>query len=64
LRQHNGLAGVVAIKLDPSRGQKTVGVAFCDVELSQISVCQFQDNDQFSTLEGLLVQLGVGDAVE
>ena len=59
----SGSSGVLSIKLSGQGGQKHVGVAFCDVSLCEIQVCQFVDNDQFSTLEGLVVQLGAKECL-
>ncbi|XP_064599331.1 DNA mismatch repair protein Msh2-like [Liolophura sinensis] len=51
-------SGVLAVKLGSEEGQRIVGVAFADPTLRKLSVCQFTDNDQFSNLEALIVQLG------
>jgi DNA mismatch repair protein MSH2 len=59
----SGSSGVISINLNLSGGQKNVGVAFCDISLCEIQVCQFVDNDQFSSLEGLVVQLGAKECL-
>ena len=39
-------------------GQRLVGVAFADASMRQFHVCQFTDNDQFSNVEAVLMQIG------
>ncbi|CAH3028885.1 unnamed protein product [Porites evermanni] len=51
-------AVVMAIKLGTENGQRIVGASYADSEARKFGVCEFVDDDQFSNLEALLVQLG------
>lgn len=54
---------MVSIKMGASGGQIVVGAAFSDAILKTIGVCEFIDNDQFTNLESLLLQIGAKECL-
>ncbi|XP_074662537.1 DNA mismatch repair protein Msh2-like [Tubulanus polymorphus] len=51
-------AGVMALKLSTENGQRVVGIGYADIVLHSLEISEFLDNEQFSNLEALIVQLG------
>ncbi|KAI9470644.1 MAG: muts domain V-domain-containing protein [Benjaminiella poitrasii] len=54
---------VIAVKHSTSDENKTVGVAYADTTTNQLGVSQFIDNDLYSNLESLIIQLGVKECL-
>ncbi|KAJ7637014.1 muts domain V-domain-containing protein [Roridomyces roridus] len=56
---------VMAIKIASSAAakSKTLGVAFSDPTVRQLGVADFVDNDLFSNMESLIIQLSVKEAI-
>ncbi|KAK2146372.1 hypothetical protein LSH36_613g01007 [Paralvinella palmiformis] len=50
-------AGMIAVKVVSDDGNKIIGVGYADATLRKLGVCEFVDNEQFSNLEALIVQL-------
>ncbi|XP_002740239.1 DNA mismatch repair protein Msh2 [Saccoglossus kowalevskii] len=56
-------ACVLAVKMAMDGGHKIIGAAFADATLRKMGVCEFPDNDQFSNLEALVVQIGPKECI-
>ncbi|KAL7313114.1 MSH2 protein [Mucor circinelloides] len=54
---------VLAIKYGVADDNKLVGVAFADTTIRQLGVSQFIDNELYSNLESLIIQLGVKECL-
>ncbi|CEP08620.1 hypothetical protein [Parasitella parasitica] len=54
---------VIAIKYGVSGDNKLVGVSFADTTIRQLGVSQFVDNELYSNLESLIIQLGVKECL-
>jgi DNA mismatch repair protein MSH2 len=54
---------IMAITLSKSDNIKTLGVAYCNISAGQLGACQFADNEQFSILESIILQLGAKEIV-
>ncbi|EJT47892.1 DNA mismatch repair protein MSH2 [Trichosporon asahii var. asahii CBS 2479] len=53
----------MAIKIQLKEGQRIVGAAFVDVQEKTIGVSQYEDDDNFSNTESLLIQLGIKECI-
>eukprot|EP00040_Diaphanoeca_grandis_P044760 m.13470 g.13470 ORF g.13470 m.13470 type:complete len:905 (-) comp9744_c0_seq1:34-2748(-) len=57
-------SSIMAVNIGPAvAGGKTIGVSYCDVVGRKMGVCEFTDNDQFTTFESLVVQLGAKECL-
>ncbi|PWN39386.1 putative DNA mismatch repair protein MSH2 [Ceraceosorus guamensis] len=54
---------ILALRLANVDGVRTVGAAFADASSRQLGLAQFADNDLFSNVESLVIQLGVKECL-
>ncbi|KAJ1920700.1 MSH2 protein [Mycoemilia scoparia] len=54
---------IMAVQLKTSGSEKVLGVAYIDASQRTIGVCEFVDNDAYSLLESLIVQLSVKECL-
>ncbi|KAK9473722.1 muts domain V-domain-containing protein [Dipodascopsis tothii] len=54
---------IMAVRLATRADQKVVGVCFADASVRELGVSEFVDNDLYSNLEALVIQLGVRECV-
>ncbi|KAI9307805.1 putative DNA mismatch repair protein MSH2 [Cunninghamella echinulata] len=54
---------ILAVKWQATSDQKMVGVSYADASVKEIGVAEFMDNELYSNLESLLIQLGVKECL-
>lgn len=54
---------VLGLKVQSKAEQKSVGICFIDASLQTIGISEFVDNDLFSNLESVIIQLGIKECV-
>ncbi|KIW89382.1 DNA mismatch repair protein msh-2 [Cladophialophora bantiana CBS 173.52] len=55
---------ILAVKVNAKAGEaRSVGVCFADASVRELGVSEFLDNDLYSNLESLLIQLGVKECI-
>ena len=54
---------VAAVSLGQTEGQRSVGVAFANLTTRQLGACEFADDEQFCSLEAVLLQLAAKEVV-
>jgi len=59
----DGSAAIIALKIAKEDAGKVMGIAVCDASMSTLGLCEFVDDEQFSTLEAVLVQLSAKECL-
>ncbi|CUM64926.1 uncharacterized protein PRCAT00002544001 [Priceomyces carsonii] len=54
---------IAGIKFHQQGNGKRIGICFVDLLNSSIKLCEFEDNELFSNLESLLLQMGVKEVI-
>ncbi|CAN6611513.1 DNA mismatch repair protein Msh2p [Trichomonascus vanleenenianus] len=54
---------IMAVKLETKGGQRHVGACFVDINTRVMGLSQFEDNELFSNLESLAIQLSVKECI-
>lgn len=54
---------VVGIKVSSKGGEITVGICFVDASDRKIGIAEFADNELYSNLESIIIQLGIKECV-
>ncbi|OLL22825.1 DNA mismatch repair protein msh-2 [Neolecta irregularis DAH-3] len=62
-RDLNSNPVIIAVKLQVNVEGRLVGVGFANANLRELGVCEFIDNEVFSNLESLVIQLGAKECV-
>ena len=58
-----GTAAIVALKMVREDSQRVMGISVVDTSMFTFGLCEFVDDDQFSTLEAVLVQLSAAECL-
>ncbi|KIW75281.1 DNA mismatch repair protein msh-2 [Fonsecaea pedrosoi CBS 271.37] len=62
--QGDGAPIILAVRVSAKAGEaRSVGVCFADASVRELGVSEFLDNDLYSNLESLLIQLGVKECI-
>ncbi|KAL2884666.1 DNA mismatch repair protein msh-2 [Ceratocystis lukuohia] len=54
---------LMAVKITIKADQRSVGVCFADATVRELGVSEFLDNDLYSNLESLIIQLGIKECL-
>jgi len=59
----DGTSAIVALRISKEDSNRVLGISVVDTSLFNIGLCEFTDDDQFSTLEAVLVQLSAKECL-